>query len=140
MTQLWKRAALGVALAVTLGTAASAQLAVEIEATAEDAIGRRLAFYLRDEIGKSGTFSEVTSAYKTGFKVSMVTLDPYEKGARAGTSTVYSFVILAKNDEGWDYFLTTYVGVCVNPQECAKSLFGALGEQAEELRQARLKR
>lgn len=118
--------------AVAPAKAQVGKLPVEIEADANDPVGRQLTFYLRDTVGRSGTFQEVDSTYARGFKLSIVTLDPY-KGESAGTTTIYSLVILAKSD-GSETYLTHYVGSCVTPQKCAGQIFGFLGDQTEQLR------
>lgn len=118
----------------TNATAQARKLAVAIDATADDPIGRQLVFYLRDTIGQSGIFTEVNDKYDKGFKLEIVTLDPLGDRQGAGTMTVYSMAILARNNGGWDYFLTNYVGICSVPKPCAQRLFGALGEQAERIR------
>jgi hypothetical protein len=131
---------LGVALCAA-GSPVAAQdqpqkVAIQIDANAADPVGRQLAFYLRDEIGRSGTLGEVPLGYGKGLRVELVTLDPLQGVDGAGKMTIYSFVILGKNPAALDYYLNSYVGSCTIPKACAETLFGSIGQQIEELRQA----
>lgn len=122
------------ALALICGvSAASAQskIPVAVQMTGDDAIGRQLAFHLRDQIGRSGTFSLNDSA---SLKVVMVTLNPDNDASR--TIYNYTFLIAGENG-GLDLYLTGGVGVCGKSrvQECGLDVMTALGEQVELMRQ-----
>lgn len=125
-------------MAMFFATAAQAQdadkLPVAISISAEDTVGRRLAFYVREEIAKSGSFAVVDEDFGRGFKVELVTIDPGSDGVQ----TAYSLVILIAQKEGFDLFVINYVGHCGadRVRDCAQRILGSLGEQVETIRQA----
>lgn len=133
MRKLIPALALSVALTSHPALAQDGKLGIHIAVTTEDPVGRRLAFRFRDAVGRSGAFREVAAGEK-GFKASLVTLDP----TKDGQMTVYSLALLIPRDEGLDYFVTSYVGVCGQDklQACAQDMLEGIGEEAEKIRQA----
>lgn len=117
------------------------KIPVLVDISAGDPVGNRLAFYLRDEVAKSGLFGTAPENADRGIRVVLVTMDPYASGQSRGENTIYSYVILIRNGpDDFDSFITTYVGACsTDPRGCAADLVGYLGENVEELRQ-RLRR
>lgn len=127
-------AALTLALAVSCHANAIAEekLPVAFSATANDSVGRQLAFHFRDQIGRSGSFTLSNDAI---LKVSIVTMDPDD----GGNQTIYNYTFLIKGDERTlDSYLSGGVGVCGKQrvQSCAINLMTSLGEQVELIRQA----
>ena len=114
--------------------AASAQtkIPVSVAVTANDSVGRQLAFHLRDQIGRSGTFSLSDEAV---LKVVLVTLDPDKQDNR----TIYNYTfVLSGMSSGLDAYLTGGVGICGKSrvQECGLDVMTSLGEEVEVIRQA----
>lgn len=125
-------------LACSAGSAAAQvpKLPVYIGATTNDPVGRRLAYHVRDQIGRSGTFTEVSADNDRGFAAMLVTIDPSVDGD--GHMTAYTLVILIRNPGGLDYYLQSYVGTCGANKVayCASEIVSDIGDQAEMVRQA----
>jgi hypothetical protein len=121
-------------LAAVGPSAAQNKINIIISTTSEDAVGRQLVFQVRDKIAKSGQLQLGTKGDR-GLNVHIVTLDPDNDGAQ--TNTIYSFVLTIPG-ENLPLYLTNYVGVCgkTRTESCADTLFGAIGEQLEEIRAA----
>lgn len=124
------------AAAVLTASAASAQdrIGVLINFNGDDAAGKRLAYFLRDEVRKSGTFREVTKSEDSAFTLDFITIDP----ATSGSLTSYSYAIQFTNDDGFNYFIASYAGYCGSDRlkDCAELLVGNLGEKLESIKAA----
>lgn len=126
---------MALALLCSAGTAAaqSNKLGIHISASTDDPVGRKLAYHFRDAVGRSGTFNEVPAGGR-GVRASLVTIDPNDDGIM----TAYSLTLLINNDDGLDYYVTSYVGVCGSGKvaSCAQSMLTDIGGEIEVLRQA----
>lgn len=132
----WRRSFVVVLGAIVLSAQpalASSKVSVEVQATTDEGIGRRLAFHLREQIGKSGSFESAATG-KAVLKVVLVTLDLGE----AANGVAYSYTFLIRSTEGgYDYFITSGVGTCGpnGATTCAAYVFDELGEELEKIRQ-----
>ncbi|NML09900.1 hypothetical protein HHL08_07010 [Sphingobium sp. AR-3-1] len=102
-------------------TAASFYIGV----TAPDPVGKVLAYEMRERIASSARNKLVLDPDESAFKLMIVTLDPDDEGSQ----TIYSIVLNFRNyadGENWDYFITSWVGVCGKTvvQSCARTLAG----------------
>jgi hypothetical protein len=108
---------LSIVLAILLSTfghqtlLAEGKIPVEVKATSDDTVGKRLVYRIKEDIRRSATF-EITSNTKVPrLKITIVTLDPIPAGS-SGISTIFSYVMLASGVYFDDIFITSGVGIC----------------------------
>lgn len=116
------------------GRAEDNKISVFFEYSGDDSIGKQIAFLMLEEIRKSGSFRHTFDKSESVFTVSLVSMDP----SGDAHHSIYSYSILLTNNDGFDYFITSYVGVCGSQRisTCAVDLFSNLGVQLEEIRRA----
>lgn len=120
-----------------LATPASAQdnrIGVYLRFTGNDTAGKQLAFQLREQLRRSGSFREAYSWEDSGFTLAFITLDP----ETSGSLTAYSYSVLLTNQEGLDYHVKSFAGYCgiQRIRECAADLLDNLGAELEDIRAA----
>lgn len=125
-------------LALSVATSAHSQTAkvtAYIDHSGNDPLGQQLSFFIKEQIRASATFSEASKYTDGGLQLHLITLDP-DHGS--GYQTIYSATITVYNPDGYDYFITAFVGNCGTNKirECAASLYGDMGAQLEEIRKA----
>jgi hypothetical protein len=123
---------------ITCATPAMAQVKVIVDATTEDDVGKQLAFAFKEQIRQSATFAETYDETKAVLGANLVTLDVDEGSTRSQTQTVYSLTLVIKRNDGFDNFITSYVGKCGASvvSSCASRMLLNMGVQLEELRAA----
>lgn len=112
-------------------TAEDAKIAVEIDATTDDQVGRRLVYQLKEALAASGRLRE-TFSNEPRLKLSIVTLDI----DNAGTRTAYSAAWQWTHAEAiFPMFLTSSVGTCGSDRvvSCSQSLLAVAVEQADSI-------
>lgn len=119
-------ASLYVIALLALATPATAQVKVYVESTAEDSVGGRLAYAIRERIRRSSSM-EIADREKDGFiGVHIVTLDPDANNANQGTRTIYSLVWTTKtfHQTPVTMYLGNSVGLCGSRRvdECGDDL------------------
>jgi hypothetical protein len=122
------------AAGVIFPSAAVAQLTVVVEATAQDTVGSRMAFALRERLRQSSAFKFVTTSEEALFKLGFVTIDASANTSNAGYSTVYSAVFAAWQPQtGTWTFLSNFVGTCGSSRvnECADTLVAEADKTAD---------
>lgn len=103
--------ALFLALTALVARAETVKMPVHVETTAEDTIGRQLAYQLRESIRSSGGLELVDTKDDAIIRIKIVTLDPDTNGS--GYRTIYSLVWTIKQlDSGADIFWNNSVGIC----------------------------
>lgn len=113
--------------------AESFKMPVEVVATAEDSVGSRLVYFVKEGIQSSSTL-ELSISPELGLRVMIVTLD--QDSRNPGYSTAYSFVVTWVNtQQPFPYFLNQYVGYCGSSrvQECAQVLVAHIAENSESV-------
>ncbi len=109
------------------------KMPVEVVATAEDSVGRRLVYFVKEGIQSSSTL-ELSISPELGLRVMIVTLD--QDSRNPGYSTAYSFVVTWVNkQQPFPYFLNQSVGYCGSSrvQECAQGLVANIAENSESV-------
>ena len=125
-----------IACGLLLSGAASAQVQVEVIATAPDTVGRNLVFQVREKVARSSTIRAFTANSGPRLRLSVVTMDPDDDKS---FSTIYSAVLTWHNGtDRFPLYLTNYVGTCGSNRvsDCADSLVAAAGEQADFISRA----
>ncbi|MFO1408641.1 MAG: hypothetical protein U1F08_14085 [Steroidobacteraceae bacterium] len=108
----------------TLALAAEKGVPVYLGATADDPVGSRLAYRIKEQIRKSGQMEFVPSASDAFVGLNLTTLDPDDAARR----TVYSLVVTIRDFSAKDaelfYYWSSYVGTCGTNKvdECAESI------------------
>ena len=118
----------------TGATAAEDKLGVYIQFAGNDPVGKQLDFFLREKFRQSPTFQEVFDEKQSVFALYFTTLDPSLNDN--GLTTSYSFVVTIENQNGFNSYITSHVGICGGSRltECATTLFGNVGSTLEEIR------
>ena len=109
------------------------KMPVEIVATADDQVGKRLIYFVKEGIQSSSMLS-LSINPDFGLKVMAITLD--QSQISPGNSTVYSFVItMTVRDQPVPYYLNQYVGYCgtAKVQECAQGLVANIAEDSDQV-------
>ena len=116
---------------------ANAQTQVWVDASAEDPVGRQLAFELREGIRRSAAMNLADRAQDGRIAVKLVTLDP-DKSSGGGNRTIYSAVWTMQtfHQVPVEMFLANYVGLCglQRTSSCAQGLVVITDEQVTDLR------
>src|SRR5687767_12934972 len=89
-------------LLASSATPTSAQVdkvAVYVQFSGDDAVGKQLAFLFKERIRSSGSFQEVLDELDAALVTPIVSLDPDHNGRR----TIYSFTVLIENRSGLNY-------------------------------------
>lgn len=145
MNRRWRIAAIAIGLALSPLTgralAQNGKVAVFVESSTDDTLGRQLAFYIKEQIRRSGAFREAFQKSDSVFTIGFVTIDPDSEMTSRGTRTIYSYTIQLTNKGGLPYYITSIVGACGRQvlEGCSADLFASLGEQLEEIRSVLLK-
>lgn len=112
------------------------QVGIYLDFAGQDPLGKQLDFFLRERFRQSPTFREVFDPKQGAFVLHLTTIDPTFNND--GFSTSYSFAVTITNPAGFDYYVTSLVGVCGSQKltDCATSLFGNVGSVLEEIRRS----
>lgn len=126
------------ALFLTLGNASAASIYVGV--TSPDAVGKALAYNLREEIAASSRHKLVIDESDAMFRLSIVTLDPDKDSLR----TIYSVVLNLKNyadGQNYDYHVTSWVGICGRAavSGCARNIASNLDAEIQPIAEAIVK-
>lgn len=121
-----------------LAAAADNGVPIHLSATADDPVGARFAYRIKEEIRKSGQMQFVPSDSDAFVDLVLTTLDPDEDGLR----TIYSLVVtvrdLSAGKSALFYYETSYVGLCgasaVN--DCAESVAAKVDKVVDEYKAA----
>lgn len=118
-------------LAVLSPSHATGQTAVHVHADADDAVGARLAFALKERIRRSAGMALVDRASDAGLIVRFVTI---ETSSGAGTS--YSIVWTVPVPDALEVYRGHMVGYCGSDRvpSCSDRLTAETDRKAEELR------
>ena len=111
---------------LALAGPAGAQVKVYVSSTAEDSVGGRLAYAIKERIRRSSSM-EIADRAQDGFiGVNIVTLDPDANSASQGNRTIYSLVWTTKtlHQTPVTMFLGNSVGLCGSRRvdECGDDL------------------
>lgn len=133
----------GLLLAVSLfasffmATGVDAQVKVHVISTADDTVGSRLVFGIREGIRRSSGMELVSLESDALVTIRIVTIDPSANTESAGHQTVYSMVVTAKtmHETPVDMYLENIVGHCGarRVSECADGLVAATDKWAEKV-------
>jgi hypothetical protein len=126
---------LGVLILGSTGAmAAENKVGVFIQFAGKDPVGKQLDFFLRERFRESPTFVEVFDEKQSGFALYLTTLDPTL--TNTGLTTSYSFVVTVENENAFNGYITSFVGICGATQltGCATELFGNVGSTLEDIR------
>ncbi|MDX5365756.1 MAG: hypothetical protein LPK90_05055 [Alphaproteobacteria bacterium] len=109
---------------------------VIVRHSGDDPVGKRLAVEIKNSIRSSSIFTLVYSGDDAIYDIAVVTLDPDE--VSNPTRTIYSVTLLIKNLEGFDYYLTSMVGICGQQRlsVCADGIVQDLGVENEDILEA----
>lgn len=125
------------ALFLGLSNPSLAQMSVYLGATADDSVGGRLVYAMKEKIRRSAGMTLVDRDQDGRIAVQIVTLDP-DSSSGGGRRTIYSVVWLAKtfHETPIDMFLTNSVGLCGSNkvQECAEDLVADTDKQVTKVR------
>jgi len=109
-----------------MATSLNAQVKVHVISTADDSVGSRLVFGIREGIRRSSGMELVGLESDALVTIRIVTIDPSANTASAGSQTVYSMVVTAKtmHETPVDMYLENIVGHCGarRVSECADGL------------------
>lgn len=139
---------LSLVLIILLGTfchqtlLAEGKIPVEVTATSNDTVGKRLVFKIRDDIRRSATFEIISNQKVPKLKVALVTLDPEAQRNSAGSQgnwTVFSYVMVASGVYFEDIFLASGVGVCglKKIQDVAQNMVAEIDKYTESFETAK---
>lgn len=109
------------------------KMPVEVLATANDSVGKRLVYFVKEGIQSSATLEPVLNP-SIGIRLLIVTID--QNTNNPGYSTAYSFVVTwVSNEQPFPYYLNQYVGYCGSSrvQECAQELVASTAENSEQV-------
>ena len=113
---------------------ANAQVSVWVNNSSDDAVGRQLAFELREGIRRSAAMELADRMQDGRLYIRLVTLDPDDEGRR----TVYSATLTMQtfHETPVEMYLTSLVGTCGRNRvaECSRGLMARVDEQATDLR------
>lgn len=114
--------------------AAQNATSVWVGATANDQVGRQLAFAVKEGIRRSAGLQLADRPDDARISINLVTLDPDDRGV----STVYSAVYTVEtfHETPVTMYLTQFVGVCGSSkvQSCAQGLVAITDEQSTKVR------
>ena len=121
----------------TMAQEQPARTSVYVQSTADDSIGRDLAYKIRETVRRSAGMTLADRANDARFILRLVTLDSDSKHS-PGISTVYSAVYTMQtfHDSPVEMYLTSVVGTCGRSRvdSCARSITAEIDEQAINLR------
>ena len=114
-------------LAVFCWKVSAQTMPVLVDHTGDDVVGQRLAYLVKDEVRRSGSFNLVYDETDAIYQVHLITLDP-DEGYPQGW-TIYSASFVLSNEYGFDDYLTSKVGYCGSAklQGCAENIVQEVG-------------
>jgi hypothetical protein len=120
----------------------SSVVAVYLQNSSEDAVGRSLAYEIREALRRSTGFVLVDTEEDARLVLRLVTLDP-DREQSPGLLTVFSAVYTARtyHEQPIEMYLTSSVGTCGRDRlsTCAQRRVAELDEWATQLRSMRRK-
>lgn len=124
-------------LLTVISSAAQAQTKVFVSATADDPVGARLVYAIKEGIRRSASMDVVDRVDDGFIRVHVVTIDP-DKTDGGGRRTVYSLVFTTQtlHDTPVTMYLNNLVGVCGanRVSQCADGLVADTDNQASMVR------
>ncbi|WP_140637449.1 hypothetical protein [Methylibium rhizosphaerae] len=138
--------ALALLLASTVALAQDAKIRVSVTHSGEDAVGKRLAFSLREAVRSSSGY-QLVGPEESGLEVKLITLDPETSPRSSSVWTVASATIVMtnflpyekRNPQTWYPIYMTSVVMTVGANrtdEQAKSILATLDDSLEKFRAA----
>ena len=116
--------------------AQSSPLAVHLESSADDSVGRQLVYEVKEQLRSSNGLSFADIKSESIIRLKLVTLDP-DNGV--GSRTIYSVVITMRPiDRDQDVYLTNLVGICGGAvvESCARTIVAETDTWAVGIRAA----
>lgn len=114
-----------------------ARAAVYVQSSAEDPVGRLLAFEVREAVRRSSGLLLADRQADARFILRLVTLDP-DRERSPGISTVYSavYTMWTLHDAPVEMYLDSSVGTCGSSrvESCGRRMAATLDENASEFR------
>lgn len=113
---------------------AIAKMPVEVAATTDDSVGRRLVYALKEKIRDSSSLEFSLDDSATRMQARIVTLE--RDPNNIGSATVYSLVVTWVNPEQpFPFLITQYTGYCGTSrvESCADDLVAEISEQSDQL-------
>lgn len=110
----------------------AAVMPVEVDATADDPVGRQLVFHVKENIRTSSSMKLSFDGSKARLQVHILTLD--QSRDSPGISTAYSVVITWKiPDQPFPLYLTQYTGYCGadRVRSCAEGIVANTSEASD---------
>jgi hypothetical protein len=136
MSRIFLSLLIGLSLLIS-AEMASAQIKVYLGATAQDMVGGRLAYAIKEGIRRSAAMQLVDREQDGFIRVNLVTLDP-QTTSSTGINTIYSVVWTTQtfHTPPVTMFLHTVVGICGSERvaQCADSLVAITDEQVSNIR------
>lgn len=121
-------------LTLVFSSSAFAQMPVQVISTADDSVGKRLIYSLKEQILQSSSLSLSLGQGRIGLQANIVTLE--QNPLQPGVSTVYSLVVSWKSvDMPFPFLVDQYTGYCGTDRvrSCAESLVAAISEASDSL-------
>ena len=121
-------------LLVAVASTAHAEMPIEVRSKADDLVGQRLVYFLKEGIRTSSSLGLSFDEKKFRLQVNIVTLE--QNLQNPGYSTVYSMVITWKiPNQPYPLYMDNWVGYCgtVRVKECAESLLADVSQKADEV-------
>lgn len=114
---------------------ARAAMPIEVVATANDPVGRQVAFEIKENLKKSSSFIFFYDGSSARMQARITTLANGEV-AGADSGTVFSVVVTLYNPQyPFPFYLTQYAGRCATEhvQDCARDVVARISDKADEL-------
>jgi len=122
------------AVLLSFSSLCRASMPVEVEATADDPVGRQLVFRVKEAIRTSSSMELSFDESKARMQVHMVTLD--QSRDSPGLSTAYSVVLTWNNPEQpFPFYLNQYTGYCGadRVKSCAEGIVANTSEASDAI-------
>lgn len=124
-----------IAAILMLGSlSARAEMPMEVLSTANDTVGRRLVYAVKEQIRSSSSMSLTFDESKARMQTVIVTLE--QDRQNPGVSTVYSIVVTWNNpDQPFPFYITQYTGFCGASRidSCANDIMSGLSEESDKI-------
>lgn len=126
---------------VTLCAAAWGQTPIEFIYTAEDSVGARLAYAVKEKLLSSKSLA-LSNNTGSRFQARLVTLDGDGRSSQSSNYTIYGVVFTFRFDaEPVPWYLNNFIGTCgVNRIEnCADSIVARMSKEVDDIAKASTK-
>ena len=121
-------------LSLLYSSSALAQMSVQVLSTADDPVGARLVYALKEQIRQSSSLKLSLDPDEMGLQANIVTLE--QNPRQPGNSTVYSLVITWHNPQiPFPYLINQYTGYCGSDRvrSCAENLVAEISDTSDKL-------